>query len=64
MSDKLSADYEPSPAADRIARAEMARALAHPRLVGLRPVLNGALAVGLGAYTLAYLFTIFSLILR
>ena len=64
MSDKpqLPSHFEPPPAADRIARREMARALDHPHLAALRPIANGALAVGLGIYSLAYLFTIFSVV--
>lgn len=53
---------EPPAATDRGARAEMARALAHPTLSKLAPLANGAVAVGLGAYTIAYLVVVFSIV--
>ena len=65
MSDErlhLSAHLEPAATTDRIARAEMARALAHPRLAEWMPFANGALAVGLGVYSLVYLFFVFSIV--
>lgn len=58
----LKDDFEPPARLEANVRSDLARALAHPRLAALAPVANGALAVGLGVYALAYLVAIFSVV--